>query len=293
MVPSDTVDLGEQNKVDDVSAEEGLDLSYLWVVDARTLGRPLSPSLDAKKFKEKATGAKSPSDRWYRGSEGSENEAGDEDREEAGWTDAQNDSVADEMATTKATPPISPDSTDGHDRVDTGDGTRGRYNKGDASRADTSPDEENFSMAGAGDEDGGSHPSRPKPDLGSEGETGGEGLVVAPASTEVTARATGVTAGSRIRHEKTGDDSGATTAAAAAFPLKEAKKVKRRMIPGSLLLSKISASDLPDTEKGIFSKQVKTLPRFLVAVSCPPICSIRGRLLKRWLRFFECFLCAV
>lgn len=32
---------------------------------------------------------------------------------------------------------------------------------------------------------------------------------------------------------------------------------KRRVVPGSLVLSSISASDLPDTEKGMFSKQVE------------------------------------
>lgn len=255
VVPSDTVDLGEQDKVDDVSAEEGLDLSYLWVVDARTLGRPPSPSSDTKRSKEKATDANNRSDRVHGGSEGSQSGAGDAEREEVGRTDAHNDSDADETATTKAIPPMSHDATDGHDRVKTGDGTRGKHDKGDACRADSSPDEENVPTAGAGDEGGGSHTSRSKPDFGGDGDTGGRGHVVTPASMEVAARGAGVAAVSHLRDEKTASGSGA--AAAAAFPQKEEKKVKKRMIPGSLLLSKISASDLPDTEKGIFSKQVK------------------------------------
>ena len=35
-----------------------------------------------------------------------------------------------------------------------------------------------------------------------------------------------------------------------------AKKSKERVVPGSLLVTSVSASDLPDTEKGMFSKQV-------------------------------------
>ena len=34
------------------------------------------------------------------------------------------------------------------------------------------------------------------------------------------------------------------------------KTPKGRVVPGSLLLTSVSASDLPDTEKGVFSKQV-------------------------------------
>lgn len=36
-VPDDSVDVGEQDQVDDAGMGETLDLSYLWVVDARTL----------------------------------------------------------------------------------------------------------------------------------------------------------------------------------------------------------------------------------------------------------------
>lgn len=36
-VPDDTVDLGEQDLAEDVLAEKGPALSYLWVVDASTL----------------------------------------------------------------------------------------------------------------------------------------------------------------------------------------------------------------------------------------------------------------
>lgn len=257
VVPSDTVDLGEQGKVDDVSAEEGLNLSYLWVVDARTLGRPPSPSPDTKRSKEKVTDAKSRSDRVHGGSEGSQSRAGDEELEEVGRADAQNDSDADETATTKDIPPIPHDATDGHGRVKAGDGTRGKHDKSDACRADNSPDEENVPTTGAGDEGGGSRASWPKPDFGGDGDTGGRGHVATPTSMEVAARAAGVAAVSHLSDEKTAGGSGAAAAAAAAFPQKEEKKVKKRMIPGSLLLSKISASDLPDTEKRIFSKQVK------------------------------------
>lgn len=35
-----------------------------------------------------------------------------------------------------------------------------------------------------------------------------------------------------------------------------AKQRKGRLVPGSLVLTSLSASDLPDTEKGVFSKQV-------------------------------------
>lgn len=34
------------------------------------------------------------------------------------------------------------------------------------------------------------------------------------------------------------------------------KRKKGRLVPGSLVLTSVSASDLPDTEKGVFSKQV-------------------------------------
>lgn len=39
----------------------------------------------------------------------------------------------------------------------------------------------------------------------------------------------------------------------------ETKKPKGRVVPGSLLLTSVSASDLPDTEKGMFSKQVNQI----------------------------------
>lgn len=44
MVPDDTVDNGEQDKVHDVLSGEGLDLSYLWMVDKRNLGSPSRPT---------------------------------------------------------------------------------------------------------------------------------------------------------------------------------------------------------------------------------------------------------
>lgn len=37
-VPKDTVDLGEEDIVENVTADNDLDLSYLWMVDARKLG---------------------------------------------------------------------------------------------------------------------------------------------------------------------------------------------------------------------------------------------------------------
>lgn len=39
LVPDDTVDNGEQGEVEEVLNGEGLDLSYLWVVNAKNLGR--------------------------------------------------------------------------------------------------------------------------------------------------------------------------------------------------------------------------------------------------------------
>lgn len=42
LVPDDTVDLGEETQLDEMGTGEGLDLSFLWVVDARTLP-PSSP----------------------------------------------------------------------------------------------------------------------------------------------------------------------------------------------------------------------------------------------------------
>lgn len=38
LVPGDAVDNGEQEQVEEVLNGEGLDLSYLWVVDANNLG---------------------------------------------------------------------------------------------------------------------------------------------------------------------------------------------------------------------------------------------------------------
>lgn len=43
LVPDDAVDLGEQDAVADIEEESTLDLSYLWLVDARNL-RPQSPA---------------------------------------------------------------------------------------------------------------------------------------------------------------------------------------------------------------------------------------------------------
>lgn len=37
IVPDDTVDMGEQDGIDDSGMDRELDLSYLWVVDLRTL----------------------------------------------------------------------------------------------------------------------------------------------------------------------------------------------------------------------------------------------------------------
>lgn len=39
LVPDDAVDNGEQAEVEEVLNGEGLDLSYLWVVDANSLGK--------------------------------------------------------------------------------------------------------------------------------------------------------------------------------------------------------------------------------------------------------------
>ncbi len=47
-VPDDSVDNGEQEKVEEVLNGEGLDLSYLWLVDANNLGPP-PPSPTATK----------------------------------------------------------------------------------------------------------------------------------------------------------------------------------------------------------------------------------------------------
>lgn len=62
-VPDDTVDLGEQELADDVLAENGPALSYLWVVDGSTLeSRPSasSPTSTAGVSKEKIVSTKSP-----------------------------------------------------------------------------------------------------------------------------------------------------------------------------------------------------------------------------------------
>ncbi len=44
-----------------------------------------------------------------------------------------------------------------------------------------------------------------------------------------------------------------------------AKKKRGRLVPGSLLLTSLSASALPNTEKGAFSKQVRAPARMPVA----------------------------
>lgn len=43
-VPDDTVDLGEETQLDELGTGEGLDLSFLWIVDARILRPPSSPA---------------------------------------------------------------------------------------------------------------------------------------------------------------------------------------------------------------------------------------------------------
>lgn len=59
-------------------------------------------------------------------------------------------------------------------------------------------------------------------------------------------------------------------------PPKAAKKTKKRVVPGSLLITDVSASGLPDTEKGMFSKQARNheSPAY---VSCFAIISINTR----------------
>lgn len=55
VVPDDTVDNGEQDKVDDVLSGEGLDLSYLWIVDANNLGPPSRPTSNTEGSSSAAT----------------------------------------------------------------------------------------------------------------------------------------------------------------------------------------------------------------------------------------------
>ena len=48
LVPADSVDNGEQEEVEEVLNGEGLDLSYLWVVDANSLGPQPRSSTDTQ-----------------------------------------------------------------------------------------------------------------------------------------------------------------------------------------------------------------------------------------------------
>ncbi|CAM9366390.1 unnamed protein product, partial [Sphacelaria rigidula] len=61
-VPDDTVDLGEETQLDELGTGEGLDVSLLWVVDARNLeppsprSSPRSASTSKKRKKRQSTG---------------------------------------------------------------------------------------------------------------------------------------------------------------------------------------------------------------------------------------------
>lgn len=55
LVPDDTVDNGEQDQVHEVLSEEGLDLSYLWMVNVNNLGPPSRPTSNTERSSNSAT----------------------------------------------------------------------------------------------------------------------------------------------------------------------------------------------------------------------------------------------
>lgn len=61
VVPDDAVDLGEETQLDELGTGEGLDLSFLWVVDTRSLevpsprSSPGSSSISKKRKKRQST----------------------------------------------------------------------------------------------------------------------------------------------------------------------------------------------------------------------------------------------
>ncbi|CAM9491524.1 unnamed protein product, partial [Ectocarpus fasciculatus] len=219
LVPDDSVDNGEQEKVVEVLGGEGLDLSYLWVVDA---GRVLSRS------------KKSASD-----TEGSSHTA-------------KGGTTTDSQEAEQRRP--------GDDRVSDNDGAKG---------VET---EQVSGTHAAKDEGGGSVPhdktSGKKTQVSTNGGGGGESLVgslelgegggeTAPPScapeAQVDDKAEKRARNTEKRGEAGGGLSGDNGDARPEQP--QVKKRKGRLVPGSLVLTSVSASDLPDTEKGVFSKQ--------------------------------------
>ncbi|CAM9513435.1 unnamed protein product, partial [Ectocarpus sp. 12 AP-2014] len=214
LVPDDSVDNGEQEKVEDVLGGEGLDLSYLWVVDA---GKVLSRS-------KKSTSDTEGSSHIAKGGTTTDSEQGAEERrpgDDRGSGNYGSEGIKTEQVSgTHVAGGIVP-----HDKA-----------SGKKTQVSTNGDGEN--------------------PVGSL-EHGGEGGENAPPScasdARVDTKAEKRARNTEERGEAGGGHAGDNGEARPEQP--QAKKRKGRLVPGSLVLTSVSASDLPDTEKGVFSKQ--------------------------------------
>ncbi|CBJ49003.1 hypothetical protein Esi_0115_0046 [Ectocarpus siliculosus] len=215
LVPDDSVDNGEQEEVEDVLGGEGLDLSYLWVVDA---GKVLSRS------------NKSTSD-----TEGSSHTA-------KGGTTTDSEQEAEQRRP-------------GDDRVSgNGDAEGVENEQGSGAHAAKKEGDGRLPLDKASGKK-----SRDATNGGGEnlvgslelGDGGGENAQ--PSIAQVDTKAEKRARNTEKRGEAGGGRAGDNGDARPEQP--QVKKRKGRLVPGSLVLTSVSAADLPDTEKGVFSKQ--------------------------------------
>ncbi|CAM9147585.1 unnamed protein product, partial [Pylaiella littoralis] len=214
LVPDDTVDNGEQDQVHEVLSEEGLDLSYLWMVNVNNLGPPSRPTSNTERSSNSATKG--------RGTIATTDGEQHQDSEDEG-----SGGVGGEVGAQKAQRSGSSDA-----RENGGGGGKITRNK-----------------AGAGDEDlaaaksAGDEPLVGSLEFGTgveQGPTGGASDVLV-----------GAKAKERADRKEGGDDGGG----GGKGEQQRAKPRKGRLVPGSLVLTSLSATELPNTEKGLFSKQ--------------------------------------
>ncbi|CAM9761994.1 unnamed protein product, partial [Scytosiphon promiscuus] len=209
LVPDDTVDDGEQDQVEKVLDGTGLDLSYLWFLDARNLG------------------ARSPKAAFPTGGSPSSSA-----KKQGSSSSTKTTAIQQARKQRK--------SRDGDRSSDGGDGWAETTHGGrrDATKdSSKSTSDQNSVDAGKAEFEGDG--GRRSPDTSPE--IRAEGSDAQPAKTGV-----------RGDEAVGAGDHGAQSEKKAQ---QHADKKRGRLIPGSLVLASLSASSMPNTEKGVFSKQ--------------------------------------
>ncbi|CAN0001945.1 unnamed protein product, partial [Hapterophycus canaliculatus] len=215
LVPDDTVDDGEQGQVKEVLDGRGLDLSYLWLLDSRYLGRrslkPASPMMDSSIAAAKQQGTSRNTQGRKQDDIQDEDKSGENDDDGA---ETPRDGSGDEARTRGSSK-----SMDGRESADEGDAEVNNDGRGKSQVGSLAVDLDRKIAPAA---EPLSHEKTKKRSEGKGGK-GGRGDV--------------------------GEDE------PQAEKPQQATKKRGRLVPGSLVLTCVSATGMPNTEKGAFSKQ--------------------------------------